>query len=473
MAEGHKWKPIADLPEDLEPFRDRELESLSQVWAEQKLSIEGDARIAAFNLELAREWAIETGIIEGVYTLDRGITETLIERGIDSSYIPHDATNRDPELVARIMQGHQAALEGLFAFVKGERELGTSYIKELHVALLQYVDRIVVWDQFGKPFETELEKGVYKKQPNNPRREDGTIHEYCPPEHVASEMDRLIELHRQHESRGVAPHIEGAWLHHAFTQIHPFQDGNGRVARALASLIFIRAGLFPLVVRRDDRATYIEALEAADDGWLLWLATLFSEFQRQRLNSAIRRAADVKPVLNFEDSVEVTRELLANLGKITPKEFLTARARAEDLFEFTGDVLNRAAGRLDADISTQNVGFKFTAAKLDEVPAWLTVICETFDCQLASESYSRSCLLTLVANEISRVVIVFTALHPTFKGLIGVVAYFQSGNNGPIPLSNEMFRIDDKDSVEVVRTQYFEWLDAAMVKGLAEWRRTV
>ncbi len=136
MAEGHKWKPIADLPEDLESFRDRELESLSQVWAEQKLSIEGDARIAAFNLELAREWAIETGIIEGVYTLDRGITETLIERGIDSSYIPHDATNRDPELVARIMQGHQTALEGLFAFVRGERELGTSYIKELHVALL-------------------------------------------------------------------------------------------------------------------------------------------------------------------------------------------------------------------------------------------------------------------------------------------------------------------------------------------------
>lgn len=127
-SKGYKWKEISDLPSDLESLRDRELESLSQVWADQKTAIEGEERIVAFNQELAREWAIETGIIEGVYTLDRGITETLIERGIDSSYISHDSTNRDPELVARIIQGHQAALEGLFAFVRGEREFGN----ELH-----------------------------------------------------------------------------------------------------------------------------------------------------------------------------------------------------------------------------------------------------------------------------------------------------------------------------------------------------
>ena len=56
--------------------------------------------------------------------------------------------------------------------------------------------------------------------------------------------------------RGVPVEVEAAWLHHRFTQIHPYQDGNGRVARALASLLFIKAGWFPVVVTRDDSAVH-------------------------------------------------------------------------------------------------------------------------------------------------------------------------------------------------------------------------
>jgi hypothetical protein len=81
-------------------------------------------------------------------------------------------------------------------------------MKELHAALMRHQETVVVFDQFGKAFETLLEKGLYKRMPNNPTRADGSSHEYCPPEHVASEMDRLIQLHREHEERGVGPHIE-------------------------------------------------------------------------------------------------------------------------------------------------------------------------------------------------------------------------------------------------------------------------
>src|SRR2546425_7388977 len=91
---SYKWKEISDLPQDIESFRDRELESLWEVWSNEKKRLD-DKLVQSFNAQLAREWAIETGIIEDVYTLDRGITQTLIERGIDSAYIPHDASNRD------------------------------------------------------------------------------------------------------------------------------------------------------------------------------------------------------------------------------------------------------------------------------------------------------------------------------------------------------------------------------------------
>ncbi|HYZ10171.1 MAG TPA: hypothetical protein VE709_16605, partial [Pseudonocardiaceae bacterium] len=37
--------------------------------------------------------AVETGIIEGLYSLSRGITETLIERGFDATLLPSSETD--------------------------------------------------------------------------------------------------------------------------------------------------------------------------------------------------------------------------------------------------------------------------------------------------------------------------------------------------------------------------------------------
>ena len=138
-----------------------------------------------------------------------------------------------------------------------------------------------------------LIRGAYKQLSNNPLRSNGTIHEYCPPEHVDSEMDRLIGLHHGHDD--VAPEVEAAWLHHRFTQIHPFQDGNGRIARALATLVFVKAGWFPLVVRDRDRAKYISALESADDGNLMPLIKYFASLQQDEFVRAlsIRRVSPV------------------------------------------------------------------------------------------------------------------------------------------------------------------------------------
>src|ERR1700691_5591237 len=130
MTTAHKWQPIADLPGDPRNLTDGELESLARVWRTQKQQVE-HAALEEFEKRLRREWAIETGIIENAYTLDRGITQTLIEKGIDAALIPHDATNLDGTLVARLIQDHYDALEGMFDFVAGRRQLSTSYVKEM------------------------------------------------------------------------------------------------------------------------------------------------------------------------------------------------------------------------------------------------------------------------------------------------------------------------------------------------------
>ena len=292
---AHRWRPIEDLPSGWQDLADADLHRLVADWTMIREIPGSAAAIAEFNERLKREWAIETGLIERVYTLTRGITEVLIEHGLREELIPSSATDRDPALVLDMLQAHAAAVDGLFDFVTRERQLSTSYIKELHAVLLAHQETASGRDIFGRRVEMPLIRGDYKKRPNNPVRPDGRVHEYCPAEQVAPEMDRLLTMHLEHGERGVPPEVEGAWLHHRFVQIHPFQDGNGRVARALATLVMIRAHWFPLVVTDAGRAEYIGALEVADAGDLQPLVGLFSGIQRRTFAGAIDAARGVIP----------------------------------------------------------------------------------------------------------------------------------------------------------------------------------
>lgn len=75
------------------------MRSLADVWRDQKARLETTDALRTFTERLQRKWAIETGITERVYTLDRGIRQLLIEHGIDASLIPEEATDRDPQVV--------------------------------------------------------------------------------------------------------------------------------------------------------------------------------------------------------------------------------------------------------------------------------------------------------------------------------------------------------------------------------------
>ena len=289
MAEAeiaHHWSPITDLTGSDQDLDRAEVLSLSSVWDDVRADLPSD-QVDDFNERLKREWAIETGLVERIYTLEAGITQLLIEQGIDASLIPHDATNKSPQLVAGIIADQAQAVDFLFDFVGQQRVLSTSYIKQLHALMTRKQATASGIDQFGNHVEVQLEHGEYKRWPNNPTQSDGCVFQYCPPEQVASEMDRLVELHMAHVALGVDAELEAAWLHHRFAQIHPFQDGNGRVARALASLVLIREGWFPLVIPSSELTGYLNNLALADSGSLGPLAAQFAAIQRVWFRRAI------------------------------------------------------------------------------------------------------------------------------------------------------------------------------------------
>ena len=274
------WSPIRDYEESSIALEVPELSRLYAMWKEQRERIRTTSTFNRFEIELKREWAIETGLIERLYSFNQSVTDALIKSGIRADLIP-PKENTDSKLVELMIKDQESALEHVIAFDEQGRELTPSFIKELHSLITQHQDFAEGRDQFGRRVKLPLKKGEFKKKPNNPTISDGSIYEYCPPEHVDAEMDRLCELHRQHKTLQVSPEVEAAWLHHCFINIHPFQDGNGRVARSLATLVFVQAGWFPLVVRDRERTRYIDCLERADAGNLHDLITFFGELQQQ------------------------------------------------------------------------------------------------------------------------------------------------------------------------------------------------
>lgn len=286
---AHHWQPIQKANPAHAPYDFGEIDSLQRQWLdikERQNSATAQAH-AAFLERLGRRWAIETGIIEGLYTLDRGVTETLIERGLVADYIERSATNQEPQDLVRILQDHQESIAFVYRYIRESNPLTVSFLRQLHQVITRNQDTYPAVDQFGNRFDARLDKGGFKKLPNNPTRPDGSVHQYCPPEQVDSEIDNLLYFYNEMQQASYHPILAGAWLHHAFTQIHPFQDGNGRVVRALLTWHLVKENYLPLVVSRDDRADYIEKLELADGGNLNPFVDLLVQLEKRTILQAL------------------------------------------------------------------------------------------------------------------------------------------------------------------------------------------
>ena len=61
---AHKWSQITDLPTDVASLASPELKSIAGIWKEQAARLQQINAVQAFNARLAREWSIETGVIE-------------------------------------------------------------------------------------------------------------------------------------------------------------------------------------------------------------------------------------------------------------------------------------------------------------------------------------------------------------------------------------------------------------------------
>jgi len=196
-------------------------------------------------------WTHGSTAIEG-NTLTLGETKFVIEEGLTVSGKPL----RDHQEVV----GHARAIELVYRLLATwpARSLTPMQLFDLHRAV-----------QTGIVIDIDKPVGAWKVEPNGTYAisADGRqsfIDYASPPDVPALMAGWLAELNRLgaeplDEDAAIAAY---ARLHLGLVHIHPFWDGNGRMARLLANLPLLRAGHLPVVIDARQRRRYIETLAA-------------------------------------------------------------------------------------------------------------------------------------------------------------------------------------------------------------------
>ena len=185
--------------------------------------------------------------------------------GETRSLILHGLTARGKPMRDHLdIEGHDEAVKAIEDAVKRNESLNEVFIRNLHQVLLKEPYENDAITPSGQPTKRRIAIGEYKTQPNNVRTSTGEMYYFTPPEQVKPAMSDLIDWYRRNENAGEHPIIIAATFHYRFVRIHPFDDGNGRMARLLMNMILIKHGYTVAIIPIQERNRYINSLEQAD-----------------------------------------------------------------------------------------------------------------------------------------------------------------------------------------------------------------
>ncbi|HEX8288026.1 MAG TPA: Fic family protein [Pyrinomonadaceae bacterium] len=219
------------------------------------LSAEMEARIMQ---KFRLDWNYNSNHLEG-NQLSYGETRALLLFGVTAQGKP---------LKDHIeMTGHNEAIELIIDVIKDERPLNEAFIRELHTLLLKKDHYIQAQTANGIATRRLVQVGRYKTQPNHVLTVTGETFYFATPEETPAKMQELLAWYREKkDAPDTNPITLAAEFHYRFILIHPFDDGNGRMARLLMNFILMQFGYPPVIVKTDDKENYLNVLRLADAG---------------------------------------------------------------------------------------------------------------------------------------------------------------------------------------------------------------
>lgn len=264
--------------------------------------------------------------IEGAKLSDREVEELLGRIGVQPLH------TRDEQEVA----GYADVMEMVFAN-HGAIPTDESHILQLHAHLLRYSDK------------DQRHRGKYKTLPNRVEAFDeagrsiGVIFETSAPFDTPRDMAELVAWYRDAMQGGTHPLIAIGVFVVVFLAIHPFQDGNGRLSRALTTLLLLRSGYayvpyssLESIIEQNKEGYYLAlrrtqgTLKADAPDWAPWLTYFLRSLQKQkqRLAEKVEREHLLRSTLP-ELSIKIV-ELVRTHGQLAVADViqLTGAPRA-------------------------------------------------------------------------------------------------------------------------------------------------
>ena len=194
--------------------------------------------------------------IEG-NTLTYGQTEILLLFGKVIGEAVRDVHEMTASNAGLRMMTEEAAVKGI--------PLTQNFIRILHKTLLR--EDYTVCHNLPGGIQTSyvIYAGQYKTRPNSVITRYGDRFEYASPEETPGLMRDLVDWYDAAEQEGRLSPVEMAVLfHYRFMRIHPFEDGNGRIARLMVNYILARHNYPMIVIRSRKKSGYLDALHQAD-----------------------------------------------------------------------------------------------------------------------------------------------------------------------------------------------------------------
>lgn len=257
--------------------------------------------------------------IEGSKLTDREVEQLLSKLGIKKF------DSRDEQEVA----GYAEVMETVFhAFT--DIPITENHLKQLHRDLLRY------------SVKDERHRGEYKTLPNNVGAFDqegkmiGVVFETATPFDTPRRMAELLTwLKDTRELRRMHPLLIAAVFIVNFLEIHPFQDGNGRLSRILSTLLLLQAGYVYVpysslesVIENSKEAYYLAlrqtqtTLHNESPNWQPWLMFLMRALQQQKRHLAIKVERERKALTELSELAVKILDYVRDHGRVTTRDMV-------------------------------------------------------------------------------------------------------------------------------------------------------
>lgn len=174
-----------------------------------------------------------------------------------------------------------------------------------------------------------------------------------PPDH--SIVPALVERVMEHASAPTKCNhvVRAVWVHWALARIHPFYDGNGRIARLWQDVVLLQGQLTCAIIRPEDRGIYLDSLGDADDGDFNPLVQLISQRVLATLDKYL---VELGRTAEFTDWVrEVAGEVderAAEHAKLAYQRWRRAMERLRREFELCAGKLSETSDTLQMQVQT-------------------------------------------------------------------------------------------------------------------------